>query len=67
MSWHRNKSVQVRFSRSTNVQEKKGVPVIGNLLELLPAHLVVNQENSCHDAQHLVQQVHLGDCVLLIT
>ena len=41
--------------------------MIGNLLELLPADLVVDEQDPGHNTKDLVQQVHLCDCVLLVS
>ena len=43
------------------------VPVVGNLLELLLPHFMVDEEDPGHNPQHLVQQVHLRDRVLLVS
>jgi hypothetical protein len=48
------------------LNEKKKVPVVGNLLEVLLPDFMIDEEDPGHNAEHLVQQVHLRDRVLLV-
>jgi hypothetical protein len=45
---------------------RKQVPVVGNLLEVLLPDFMIDEEDPGHNAEHLVQQVHLRDRVLLV-